>query len=174
MSFDAGLDRTIATPSFSEDSRVLALDWGERRVGLAVSDPLGLTAQGLPTMSRRNRQRDLSFLKSLVHKHRVSLVLLGNPLRMNGTEGTQAEKMREVARDLQEHLHCEVRLWDERLTSVEAHRVLHEDGVIPSRRGESVDRMAAVLLLQNFLDSCPRPDRSPFRSPDRSSDESEP
>jgi putative pre-16S rRNA nuclease len=148
------------TAGYSEDSRVLALDWGEKRVGVAVSDPLGLTAQGLPTMSRRNRQRDLSFLKSLVHKYRVSLVLLGNPLQMDGTEGKQAGKMREVARDLEERLKCEVRLWDERLTSMEAHRVLHEAGVIPSRRGESVDRMAAVLLLQNFLDSHLRPAHS--------------
>lgn len=145
-----------STPALSENSRVLALDWGEKRVGVAISDPLGITAQGLTTMSRRNHQKDLSYLRSLVAKHSVSLVLLGNPLRMNGTEGTQADKMKAVKKDLEEHLEREVRLWDERLTSMEAHRVLSEAGVTQATRGQSVDRMAAVLLLQNFLDAQPR------------------
>ena len=143
-------------PALSEDSRVLGLDWGEKRVGVAISDPLGLTAQGLVTMSRRNRQKDMNYLRSLVAKHRVSLVVLGNPLQMNGSEGTQAEKMKAVKKDLEEHLEREVRLWDERLTSVEAHRVLSEAGVSQATRGQAVDRMAAVLLLQNFLDAQPR------------------
>ena len=157
MSEENGHDATPAALSLSDDSRVLALDWGEKRVGLAISDPLGLTAQGLPTMSRRNRQQDLNFLRGLVRRHRVALVLLGNPLQMNGTEGTQAGKMRLLATDLEQHLQIGVRLWDERLTSMEAHRVLEDAGVMPSKRGQSVDRMAAVLLLQNFLDSQPRP-----------------
>ncbi len=125
-------------------------------MGLAVSDPLGLTAQGLPTLARRNKQQDLNYLKSLARKHCVSLVLLGNPLQMNGSEGIQAEKVRSFAKELEEHLNIEVRLWDERLTSMEAQRVLQDAGVTPEKRGKAVDRMAAVLLLQNFLDSQPR------------------
>lgn len=143
--------------TLSDESRVLALDWGTKRVGLAISDPFGMTAQGLPTMSRRNKQQDLNYLRSLVRKHHVSLILLGNPLQMSGAEGTQALRMRDLAKEIEQHLSLPVRLWDERLTSVEAHRILDAAGVIPSRRGESVDRVAAVLLLQNFLDSQTRP-----------------
>ena len=120
---------------------------------MAISDPLGITAQGLPTLSRRNKQQDLNYLKSLARKHRVSLVLLGNPLQMNGQEGTQAEKARSLAKDLEQHVNIKLRLWDERLPTVEAQRVLLAAGVSPAKRGQSVDRMAAVLLLQNFLDS---------------------
>lgn len=152
-------DKRLLVLALSEDSRVLALDWGEKRVGVAISDPLGITAQGLATMSRRNRQKDLNYLRSLVAKHRVSLVVLGNPLQMNGLEGTQAEKMKAVKKDLEEHLEREVRLWDERLTSMEAHRVLSEAGATQATRGQAVDRMAAVLLLQNFLDAQSRPER---------------
>ena len=76
---------------------------------------------------------------------------------MNGSEGTQAEKVRLFAKELEEHLSIEVRLWDERLTSMEAQRVLQDAGVTMAKRGKAVDRMAAVLLLQNFLDSQPRP-----------------
>ena len=143
--------------TFSEDSRVLALDWGVKRIGLALSGPLGFTAQGLSTLARRNKQQDLNYLKSLARKHCVSLVLVGNPLQMNGNEGTQAEKVRLFAKELEEHLNIEVRLWDERLTSMEAQRVLQDAGVTLAKRGKAVDRMAAVLLLQNFLDSQPRP-----------------
>lgn len=157
MAIGNGKEEVSTALSLSEDSRVLAIDWGAKRVGLAVSDPLGLTAQGLPTLSRRNKQQDLNYLKSLARKYRVSLILLGDPVQMNGIEGTQAEKARLLAKDLEQHLNLEVRLWDERLTSVEANRVLQDAGVKPAKRGKSVDRMAAILLLQNFLDSQPRP-----------------
>ena len=157
MSIGYGEERAFSASSFSENSRVLALDWGTKRVGLAISDPLGLTAQGLPTLSRRNKQQDLNYLKSLARKHRVSFILLGMPLQMDGQEGTQAEKARSLAKDLEQHLKIPVQLWDERLTTVEAHRVLLDAGVSPAKRGQFVDQMAAVLLLQNFLDSIPRP-----------------
>ena len=138
--------------SLSADSRILALDWGERRVGLALSDPLGISAQGLPTMERRNHRQDMNFLRSLIRKHHVALILLGNPLQMSGEQGSRAVRMGEVAEQLRTQLEIEVQLWDERLTSLEAHRVLDQAGVIHSERGGAVDRMAAVLLLQNFLD----------------------
>jgi len=153
MSLSHEEEKAFAAPSLSENARVLALDWGSKRVGLALSDPLGLTAQGLPTLTRRNKQQDLNYLQSLARKHRVALVLLGKPLQMDGEEGTQAEKARLLAKVLEKHLNIEVRLWDERLTTVQAHRILLEAGVSPAKRNQSVDRMAAVLLLQNFLDS---------------------
>ena len=136
----------------------MAIDPGSRRMGLAVSDPLGLTAQGLPAMARRNKRQDLNFLKSLVRKYGVSLIVLGNPLQMNGSEGAQSEKAQDFARQLQQHLSdqnrkVEVRLWDERLTSVEAARVLRQSGVGTAKRKQATDQLAAVLLLQNFLES---------------------
>ncbi len=137
----------------STEGRVLALDLGARRIGLALSDPLRLTAQGLDTLERRNKRQDLNFLKSLARRYGVSLVVVGNPVQMNGSEGSQSRHAREFAGQLERHLGIEVRLWDERLTSVEAHRVLRETGMEATRRRQAVDRLAAVLLLQSFLDS---------------------
>jgi putative Holliday junction resolvase len=147
--------------ALSDSSRILALDWGSKRVGLAISDPLGFTAQGLPTMSRKSKQRDINYLRSLVRKHHVSLVLLGNPLQMDGTEGSHTEMIRSVGEELQEELGVKVRLWDERLTSAEANRIFEEAGVSASKRRASVDRVAAVLLLQNFLESQSQKPRAP-------------
>ncbi len=155
----------------------MAIDPGSKRMGLAISDPLGITAQGLPTMARRNKKQDLNFLKSLVRKHGVSLIVLGNPLRMDGSEGVQSEKAQDFARQLEQHLRdqnpgVKVRLWDERLTSVEATRVLRQSGAGTAERGKAVDQMAAVLLLENFRDSqrqsrlSPSPDSRPDSEPD--------
>ncbi len=146
--------------------RILAIDLGARRIGLAVSDPLEMTAQGLPTLERRNQQQVLAHLRTLVERYQVFLVLVGNPINMDGTESRQSEKARAFADDLERHLNLRTFLWDERLTTVEAQRVLDESGWQKNRRGEVVDRLAAVLLLQNFLD---------FRRPGRpSSPASEP
>lgn len=135
----------------------MALDWGDKRVGVAISDPLGLTAQGLTTMERRNRRQDINFLRSLVRKHNISLLLLGYPLNLSGAEGERAQRMRELAAELKEALKIEVRLWDERLTTVEAHRVMQDAGIRVGKRRGSVDRVAAALLLQEYLESQPRP-----------------
>ena len=137
----------------ADGSRILAIDWGERRVGLAISDPLGISAQGLPNMSRRNKEKDENFLRSLVRKRNVSLIVLGNPLQMDGTVGRQAEKISGIAEWLRDCLGIPVELWDERLTSMEANRFLDDAGINPSRRNESVDRLSATLLLQNYLDA---------------------
>jgi len=133
--------------------RVLAIDLGERRMGLAMSDPLRLTAQGLPTAERRNRREDMNYLKSLARRNEVSVVVVGNPINMDGSAGPQSVVAREFASKLEKHLGLEVRLWDERLTSVEANRVLRESGMRPQQRAGSVDQVAAVLLLENFLEA---------------------
>ena len=133
--------------------RVLAIDLGERRMGLAMSDPLRLTAQGLPTAERRNRREDMNYLKSLARRNGVSVVVVGNPINMDGSVGPQSAAAREFASKLEKHLGLEVRLWDERLTSVEANRVLRESGMRPQQRAGSVDQVAAVLLLENFLEA---------------------
>ncbi|MBI4460100.1 MAG: Holliday junction resolvase RuvX [Acidobacteria bacterium] len=139
------------------EGRVLAIDLGSRRMGLAVSDPMRLIAQGLPTYQRQNKRQDLGRLRALVREYEVSLVVIGNPVNMNGSEGPQSAKAREFASELQQYLDVAVQMWDERLTSVEANRVLDESGVDRNKRAEVVDRIAAVLLLENFLDSRRRP-----------------
>ena len=133
--------------------RILALDLGERRIGLAVSDPLGLTAQGLKTFERRNRRHDLEALKELAEQYQVGLVLVGHPLHMNGRAGAQAEKAEAFAEALRRHLGLEVRMWDERLTTAQAERVLRSSGMGLEKRKRAVDRLAAVLLLESYLDS---------------------
>lgn len=131
--------------------RILALDLGKKRIGLALSDPLGLTAQGLPTLQRVNIRTDLAELDRLAAEHGVGLILLGLPLHMSGHEGRQAEYTREFAGRLAERTGREVRLWDERLTTVEAQRVLKSSGISIAKRAKAVDRMAAQILLESFL-----------------------
>jgi len=133
--------------------RILAIDLGERRMGLALSDPFGLTAKGLPTAQRRNKRQDLNFLEVLTRRHGVSRVLVGNPLNMDGSAGPQSAQARAFAEELTRRLNIAVELRDERLTSVEAHQVLAETGADPQDRRGSVDRVAAALLLQGFLDA---------------------
>jgi putative Holliday junction resolvase len=150
---------TQEAPPLADSSvrgRVLAIDLGAKRLGLAMSDPLRIAAQGLPTAERRNRREDLNFLKSLAKRHEVSLIVVGHPVNMDGSEGAQALAAREVAERLRRHLGDwvgEVRLWDERLTTVEANRVLREAGLSTAERAKAVDEVSAVLLLESFLDA---------------------
>ncbi len=137
----------------STQGRILALDLGRRRIGLAVSDELRLTAQGLETLERVNLRQDLARLTALAAERGVTLFLVGNPKHMNGAEGRQSEWVREFAGKLEGHTGLEVRLWDERLTTVEAGRVLRESGIGLEKRKRAVDRLAAVLLLESYLDS---------------------
>ena len=133
--------------------RILALDVGQRRIGVAVCDPLGLTAQGLETLERRNRRQDLEALKKLAQQYQVGMILVGQPLHMSGRAGAQAERAEAFAEVLRRHLGVEVRMWDERLTTAEAQRVLRASGIGLEKRKRAVDRLAAVLLLQSYLDS---------------------
>jgi len=133
--------------------RVLALDLGKRRIGLALSDELGLTAQGLETMERAGMRVDLARLSELASECGVALVLVGNPLHMDGSEGSQSAWARDFAERLRGLTGLAVRMWDERLTTVEAERVLRQSGISQQKRSAAVDRLAAVVLLQSYLDS---------------------
>ena len=133
--------------------RILAIDYGSRRMGLAVSDPLGITAQGLETLERKNKRADFGRLERTIREYQVREIVLGNPLRMSGQEGTQSQKVAEFAEELRQHFQLPVHLWDERLTSAEANRLLRENEVSLKRRAKAVDRMAAVLILQSFMQS---------------------
>jgi putative Holliday junction resolvase len=150
-------NRGVCSESFSHQpgKRILALDLGSRRIGLAITDALGITAQGLDTLNRKNKRSDLAELAKVVSKYDVGEIVLGNPLNMSGTAGTQAVKVSEFAEDLRARLGVPVHLWDERLTSAEAHRILDESGQSKDRmqRKGKVDRIAAILILQSFMDS---------------------
>lgn len=134
-------------------ARVMALDVGARRIGVAVSDPLGITAQGLDTIQRQNKRRDLEALRRLLAEYQIQEVVVGLPLRLSGAEGTQSEKMRVFAEDLRHHFGVTVHLWDERWTSTEANRLLRETNLSIEKRAKSVDRMAAILILQSWLEA---------------------
>lgn len=136
-------------------SRILALDLGKRRIGLAISDPLGITAQGLPNLVRSNKRADMAALERLAEDREVGLVLMGNPINMRGSEGRQSGWAREFGEALQKRTGLPVKYWDERLTSVEAGRVLRESGISIEKRAAAVDRLSAVILLQSYLDSLP-------------------
>ncbi|HTQ57008.1 MAG TPA: Holliday junction resolvase RuvX [Bryobacteraceae bacterium] len=133
--------------------RILALDLGKRRIGMAISDPLGFTAQGLPNLERTTKRADLAELARQVAERGVALILIGNPLNMNGSEGRQSVWVHEFAEALEARAGCPVRLWDERLTTVEASRVLRASGIGIEKRARAVDRLSAVILLQSYLDS---------------------
>ena len=120
---------------------------------MAVSDPLGLTAQGLETLQRRNKKSDLTYLEQVLKQYEVAEMVVGLPLRLSGVEGIQSTKMTEFAELLRKHFKIPVHLWDERLTTAEANRMLREAELSIRRRGEVVDRVAAVLILQSFLDA---------------------
>jgi putative pre-16S rRNA nuclease len=136
-----------------DSGRILAIDYGSRRMGLAVSDPLGITAQGLETLERKNKRADFGRLERTIREYQVREIVLGNPLRMSGQEGTQSQKVAAFAEALRERFQLPVHLWDERLTSAEANRLLREAEVSVKKRAQAVDRMAAVLILQSFLQS---------------------
>jgi putative Holliday junction resolvase len=119
---------------------------------MAVSDPLGITAQGLQTYRRQNKRLDFAALACVIRDYQVSEIVVGYPLRMSGATGTQSEKMAAFAEELRKKFGIPVHLWDERLTSAEANRVLRDSEMSIRRRGEVVDRLAAVLILQSWME----------------------
>jgi putative Holliday junction resolvase len=135
----------------SVSGRILAIDYGSRRMGLAVSDPLGITAQGLETLERKNKRSDFARLERTIRLHEVKEIVVGYPLRMSGEEGTQSQKVAGFAEELRKRFQLPVHLWDERLTSAEANRLLREAELSIQKRAQAVDRMSAVLILQAFL-----------------------
>jgi putative holliday junction resolvase len=148
----------MATAESQNDvpGRTLALDVGSKRIGVAVSDPLGITAQGLPTLQRQNKRLDLEALGRILTDYQVREVVIGLPLRLSGAEGTQSEKMRRFAEELHKYFRVPVHLWDERWTSTQANRLLRETEISIEKRAQAVDRMAAVLILQSWMEAHPR------------------
>ena len=136
--------------------RILGLDYGSKTVGVAVSDPLGLTAQKVETIWRKQEnklRRTLARIEELIAEYEVEKVVLGFPKNMNNTVGERAEKALEFGEMLKKRTGLEVIMWDERLTTVEADRTLIEAGVRRENRNQYLDGIAAVFILQGYLDS---------------------
>jgi len=135
--------------------RILGIDPGERRVGLALSDPLHVTAQGLETFDRRTGDL-LDHIAALIDEHGVTAVVVGYPVSMSGRPNESSARAEELARQVERRFALPVTLWDERLSSVEAKRAMAGTGAARKAKG-NVDRVAAILILQNYLDSRSEP-----------------
>jgi putative holliday junction resolvase len=137
--------------------RILGFDVGDRRIGLAISDPLGYTAQPLFTLHRAGRKADLKSVARVLRKHGVREAVVGNPLYMSGDQSPQAAKAQAFAEELRTEFGITVHLWDERLTTTQAHRILddagHAAGNQKGGRKGIIDQVAAVLILQSFLEA---------------------
>jgi len=135
----------------------MGLDLGDKRIGVAVSDPMGWTAQGVEVIvSKGSSKADIEKIKEIVQKYEVEQIVVGLPINMNGSSGQRAEKTKVMANRLAGALHLPVALWDERLSTAQAEKVLIEADLSRSRRRQVVDKMAAALILQGYLDSCNR------------------
>src|SRR5271165_6625865 len=141
-------DIPCATPR-----RLLGLDVGDRRVGVAVSDAMRLTAQPVMTLLRSNRRQDARSLLRVIRKHNCTEIVVGNPLYMSGDLSPQAAKAQAFTQMLREETGLPVHLWDERMTTTEAHRHLHASGLAGAEHKKVVDQVAAMLILQNYLDA---------------------
>ena len=136
--------------------RVMGLDYGSKTVGVAISDPLGITAQGIETIERKEEnklRKTLARIEELVKEYEVEKIVLGFPKNMNNTIGERAEKSLELQAMLERRIGIPVIMWDERLTTVEAERTLIESNVRRENRKKYVDKIAAVFILQGYLDS---------------------
>ena len=135
--------------------RLMGLDYGSKTVGVAVSDPLGLTAQGVETVWRKQENKlrqTMARIEELISEYQVERIVLGYPKNMNNTLGDRAEKSLELKETLERRTGLPVVMWDERLTTAEAERTLMETGVRRENRKQFLDQMAAVLILQGYLD----------------------
>ena len=133
--------------------RVLGLDVGDNTIGIAVSDALLMTAQGRPTLRRSGWKADLEHLRQIVEESEVDRIVVGQPLHMNGQESRQSQKTSRFASKLSKALGLPVIYWDERLTSFAAEQHLEEMGLKWRDRKKHVDKIAAMFILQNYLDS---------------------
>ncbi len=134
-------------------TRILALDPGSKRIGVALSDELGWTAQPLETYERRSVAEDVTHIQQLVRQHHVRRVVMGLPVRMDGRAGPEAESVRLFLETLERALDVPVIAWDERLTSKAAEKMLIDADVSRKKRKGAVDRIAAAILLQSYLQS---------------------
>jgi putative holliday junction resolvase len=133
--------------------RILGLDYGEKRIGVAICDELGLTAQGLPTILRKTKKNDLNILGSLIRDYKVEKIVIGYPVRLDGSEGIQCEKVDRFTALMEATFFLPVVKWPETLSTKEAEEILINSGVRWEKRKKMVDKLAACIILQGYLDS---------------------
>ena len=133
--------------------RILGLDYGEKRIGVAICDELGLPAQGLPTIIRKTKKHDWEILGSLIRNYKVEKIVIGYPVRMDGSEGIQCEKVNRFTALLETTFSLPVVKWPETLSTKEAEEILINSGVSWEKRKKMVDKLAACIILQGYLDS---------------------
>ncbi len=139
-------------------ARILSIDFGERRIGLALSDPLGITAQGLPTIDTRKTKDILSYIRSIIEEKNVTMIVVGMPKNMNGSIGFKGKEVKRFIGKLTQKTGVKVIAWDERLTSVQSLKSMREMGT-KQKKKEAVDRISATLILQSYLDSLSKEDK---------------
>lgn len=132
--------------------RILGLDVGQKTIGVAISDPLGFTAQGITTIRREKKSKDIEELKKICDEYKVETIVIGMPKNMNGTIGFAGEKIQEFAELIKEEIGIKIEFWDERLTTVAAHRAMLEADLSRGKRKKIVDKIAASYILQGYLD----------------------
>ena len=142
--------------------RTMGLDVGTRTIGVAISDALGITAQGLKTLRRKSIEEDSNEIAMIIHQFEIERIVVGLPKNMNGTLGIQAEIVLEWIKLLKDKIHVSVETWDERLSTVGASRVLLEADLSRRKRKKVIDKLAAVLILQGYLDHRSRTDHENF------------
>ncbi len=133
--------------------RILGLDVGSKRIGIALSDELGLTAQGIETLSCRTSEKDVERILELSAEYGVQEIVVGMPFNMSGTEGPQVHRVREFIEQIHRRVDIPIREWDERLSTAAAERTLLEADMSRSKRRKVIDKLAAVIILQGYLDN---------------------
>ena len=134
------------------DGRIMGLDVGDKTIGVAVSDLMGLTAQGVKTIKRAGKKKDIEALKEIIKERQVNKIVSGLPKNMNGTLGPQGEKVIKFCELLEEETGIKIEYWDERLSTVAAERTLLQGNVRRENRKGVIDMVAAVIILQGYLD----------------------
>jgi putative holliday junction resolvase len=132
--------------------RILGLDVGDRTIGVAVSDPFGLIAQGVDTIRRKNIEEDLRQLREICSNYNVDIIVVGLPKNMNGTLGPQGQKVLDFCEVIKNSIDIKIDMWDERLTTVAANRAMLEADMSREKRKKLVDKVAATYILQGYLD----------------------
>jgi len=133
--------------------RILALDVGEKNIGVAISDELGWTAQGLPTLRRQTKDRDTCAIANIVEEKCVTRIVVGMPISLDGSLGKKAREVASFVEDLKRRLRLPIKVWDERITSVQAERLMLEADLSRKKRKKKIDQLSAQLILQSYLDS---------------------
>lgn len=133
--------------------RIMGLDVGDATIGVAVSDPLGITAQGITTVRRKYIEYDIEMIKNICDEYQVDTIVCGLPKNMNGTLGPQCEKVLSFCEILKQNIKLPVKMWDERLTTVAANKAMLEADLSRKKRKKIIDKVAAVYILQGYLDS---------------------